>query len=370
MGAIVDIIKDSLDPEMVKEQREAFSGRAGANAALEGAAAQERTSNRAIDLQESFLNDLQQRTNPFLQFGSSNINNLQSALGESNPLLSRINYLASNGVDRRYKTGIDNAALNPQRNAQLDRLNELSTDPNAQANFVSNNPFFNALAKQAQDNILNIQAAKGKLGSSGTLEALQDSRLRLGSQFLNQELGNLRAGAGLNEQIQGNQFNRLLSGANVGNTEFNNLLSAAGVNSNDNQIRTNNLFRAISSGQNAAAFQGAAGQQTGNQITNLLTGIGNAQAAGGIGAANSLAQGSNNIASIVGAFLCDKRFKQNIKEVGEFKSDRGYKYKTYEFNYVNSKDRVVSVMAQDVEKINPDAVFSFHGVKYVNSAKL
>ena len=58
------------------------------------------------------------------------------------------------------------------------------------------------------------------------------------------------------------------------------------------------LLSALGLGQASAAQQAAGGLQTGQNRVDLLTQIGNAQAAGGIGAANALGQGSQNLAGL------------------------------------------------------------------------
>ena len=58
------------------------------------------------------------------------------------------------------------------------------------------------------------------------------------------------------------------------------------------------LLSAARLGQASAAQQAAGGLQTGQNRVDLLTQIGNTQAAGGIGAANALGQGASNIAGL------------------------------------------------------------------------
>ena len=110
-------------------------------------------------------------------------------------------------------------------------------DPNAQVDFLANNPVFQNLGERQVRETLASAASRGKLGAGGTAADIQSGLINLGNQLINQ------------------QFNRL-----------------------------NPL---ISMGQASAARQGAGS-------VNLLTGIGNAQAAGLIGAQNSLSQGSAN----------------------------------------------------------------------------
>jgi hypothetical protein len=121
-------------------------------------------------------------------------------------------------------------------------------DPNAQFNFVKDNPFYKLLADDAQKRIFSNAAARGKIGSGGTAEALQNSLLLLGTDLINNQFG-------LQNQAIGN---------------------------------TSNI---VQLGQSAAAGQGSATLNAGNNISNLTTDKGNVQAAGKVGAANAFTQG-------------------------------------------------------------------------------
>lgn len=70
----------------------------------------------------------------------------------------------------------------------LEGLGSLVTDPQAQLEFVQNNPFFEALAQRSQEGILGGAAAKGKAFAGGTAEALQNSLLLLGTDLVNQSI--------------------------------------------------------------------------------------------------------------------------------------------------------------------------------------
>lgn len=77
--------------------------------------------------------------------------------------------------------------------------------------------------------------------------------------------------------------------------------------------------------------------------------------------ASGLFQG---IGSAVGGFMAkgsDIRIKENIRKVGS--TDSGLPVYTY--NYIGNKTTEMGVMAQDVEKVNPDAVTELNGYKAV-----
>lgn len=202
----------------------------------------------------------------------------------------------------------------------LPGLSELISDPNAQLNFVQNNPFFNAMAKQAKDSLFANQAARGKLGSGDTAAGLQDRLLLLGNSLL------------------------------------------------DNSI--NQRFNLATMGANAAAQTGTMTQNSGNSISDLLTGIGNAGAAGQIGVANAMGQGASNamtgLISGLGLALSDRRMKTDARIVGELTKG----IPLYIAKYVGCAMDMFCVMAQDVEPIFPGVVCDVFGVKYVDYDEL
>jgi hypothetical protein len=129
--------------------------------------------------------------------------------------------------------------------AALPSLTGLATDPNAQKDFITENPFYKALADDAQSRLLGAQASQGKAYSGGTREALQNSLLLLG------------------DDLVGSNVNRQQNLANMG--------------------------------MGAAGNQAAAAQYGGRSISELVTGQANANAAGLVGAANAEGQGSENL---------------------------------------------------------------------------
>ena len=91
----------------------------------------------------------------------------------------------------------------------VSKINEIQADPTA---YIQNNPLYNSLAEDAKRRLLANQAAKGKVGSGGTASALQDQLLQLGNGLVQQELGNLRADAGIG-QNSANVSSNLTTGA-------------------------------------------------------------------------------------------------------------------------------------------------------------
>jgi len=207
-------------------------------------------------------------------------------------------------------------------------LKDLITDPTVQLDFIRNNPFFTALAEESKTNILKSSAARGKSQSGGTEEALQNSLVLLGSDLLNQNI-----------------------------TQRQNLVTL---------------------GANAAAGQATATQRGAATISDLAqTGVGAradlttsgaaASAAGVVGAANARTDAANAFLKLGGDVAtaaiaaCDIRVKENIERVGQLPNG----LPVYLFNYIGSDIPQINVMAQDVEKVNPDAVIEINGIKHI-----
>jgi len=138
-----------------------------------------------------------------------------------------------------------------------------------------------------------------------------------------------------------NEYTAMTSGSQVQNPTF-----SSGGNSGTQPVDYANLVN-----QNYQNQVGAANaQQAGN----------NATTAGLFGLGGSLLGASKN--SLIGSlFASDARIKENIEPIGQ---ENGFN--VYEFNYIGKPDKYIGVMAQEVEKINPDAVVEINGVKHVN----
>lgn len=163
-------------------------------------------------------------------------------------------------------------------------------------------------------------AARGGLNSGATLKALT----RFGQDYASQEYQNA--------------YNRF---TNDQDRRFNKYASLAGVG----QVAS----------QNQAQFAGQYGQTVGGN----LIGLGNANAAAHIGAANmnaqflgGLAQGGGQAAGAIA--MSDERLKKNIKPVNkEDLEELRNTIKPYVFEYIDGKfgdGEFIGVMAQDLEK--------------------
>lgn len=97
---------------------------------------------------------------------------------EANELLRKEGKAARERIEPFTQEGLD----------AFSGIADLVTNPERQRQFISENPFFESLAEDAQNRLFANQAAKGKLGSGDTAQALQNSLLLLGSDLLNQNV--------------------------------------------------------------------------------------------------------------------------------------------------------------------------------------
>lgn len=155
----------------------------------------------------------------------------------------------------------------------------------------------------------------------------------------------------------------------------------------------NRLFNISALGQSAAAFTGAGAIQTGQGVAQTILTGGEARANQFINIGSSINQGLNNIlfgalnfgnvggssgisptpglvpppSNVPGTIIpSDERIKENIEPAGE----KFYGLNLYRFNYkpeMGFGDKTyIGPMAQEVEKIYPNAVVEFDGLKMID----
>jgi hypothetical protein len=143
-----------------------------------------------------------------------------------------------------------------------------------------------------------------------------------------------------------------------------------------------NLGAGVGFGQNANATTATAASGATANASNLLSSIGNAQAAGTMGAANAWASGLNNISNYAmlygmrsGQPGSDIRMKENIEAIGWLPN--GLPVYSWEYKPEFKDDeycghgKFVGVMAHEVEKVIPDAVITrSDGFKMVDYTKV
>ncbi len=378
-----------------------LTGQSGAEAALAGAQSQSQSSREALEETRIAREEGRRILQPFVDVGTSQagiIGGLPGQVPQAPGSLSGEALLGGLGGLRSFQqlsgetsgiSGENQAALNlaSSLGGQVSDIQGL--DPN-----VLQSPFFQALQDEATRNLEASAAARGRVGAGGTKDAIARQSLLLGQQFGQQDLeSRLRAqgqqfgqattatGLNLNQQqqdflnrlgAQGQRFEQLQSTAGFGQGaqgQFFGQSSQASQQDFANQLaaqqqefgQRQNL---LNIGQASAAGVGAQGLQSSSQASGLLTGIGNAQAAGGIGAANALAQGSQNAVQIGGTLLgafSDRRLKTNIKFKG--KTPAGNNWYSYDYIWGESSE---GVMADEVRHIEGAVIRHESGFDMVN----
>lgn len=198
----------------------------------------------------------------------------------------------------------------------MDQAGQMFGGGGAQA--IQQDPAFQALANRQMQNTLASQAAQGRVGAGETPGILQRGITNLGQDFLSNQRGD--------------------------------------------------LLNALGFGQASAAQQAAGGIQSGQRGSELLTQIGNAQAAGGIGAANAMGQGASNVSGLAGgimSFFSDPRTKVNVTKNGTWRG-----HNTYKYQYKGHDGWFIGVMSDEVKATNPNAVSNHNGLDVVDYGAL
>lgn len=211
-------------------------------------------------------------------------------------------------------------------------INPQGQDPNE----VINNPFFQALSQEQDRNTLAQRAALGLAGSGGTQDALTRNILQLGNTFQQQNLANQQA-----------RFNQLFNVAGMGQ----NAAAMSGT-------QTANILQGIANSQSTVPLaQAQVGAQQGQQIMNLLSGDKAIEAIGSLfggssagGGASGAMGGSSGLSSMMSSFS-DRRLKRDIKKVSSDENGNIYRFK-----YIDSDVIYEGRMADELQKVRPDAV--------------
>ena len=135
---------------------------------------------------------------------------------------------------------------------------------------------------------------------------------------------------------------------------------AAGFAQQDLQNQFGRLGQIAGQGQTAGTNIGQFGAQTAGNIAGLTQAGSEARASGILGAAQAESQFTNQLLQLGGqaagaAMFSDERLKTDIKLI-----DKDENGNIYEFKYIDSDVLYTGRMAQELQKIRPDAV-SMHG---------
>ena len=243
------------------------------------------------------------------------------------------------------------------------------TDPNAQFEFLQNNPLFKMGLDNANRQTLQMAASRGRLSAGDTLEQLNNNAMLTASPLIAQQ-----------KQSIGDLINL---GQNNATNQNNIMQNTAG---NQAGILQNTALNRSNITQGAAVNEG-----------NLLTGAAAAQGAGLVGAANARGAGAasmlkfgsqlvgNAVSAAAGAFgappvpalaaggsspmlaapfnpltASDPALKTNIKSIG---TENGFNVYSWDWNEkandIGLFGNDSGVMADEVKAINPEAVTTF-----------
>jgi len=288
-------------------------GVVSSQAAKKGAKAQTQAAETGVAEQRAARESFEARTQPFADIGLEAGKQLRKSLSRPKE--------AQQFADPTQQ--IESAFADPTQQLQRDfvdptqQLQSFLDDPTQQLAEI--NPIVDFLRQQGFEQIEESAAAGGRLGAGGTLRDLSRFNTQLVStivpQLQAQRFGQLSAAAQLQQQQQQREFGRDFSTAQLQQQqqqqEFGREFSTAQIQQQQQQQefgrefslenqRFNQLFNVTGLGANVVAGQGTAGLQTATNISNLLVGAGQAQAAGIAGQAAAVTGTLQNIAGIAG----------------------------------------------------------------------
>lgn len=215
--------------------------------------------------------------------------------------------------------GIARGDLQPYREAGETALNQFTTlaqDPQAQFDIANDNPLFqemlgfertaqapnfdasaltnfdpirdNPLLAMAMDEtsrrMSETQAAQGRFDSGSTLVDLNKALAMTANSLANDEFGRRQRGFQADSLAESANFDNAVL---QDNQTFNDLLTRVATQQGLVTDTFNRFGTLAASGLNAAAGSAVAAQNTGSQVSQTQLGIGNAQAAGLVGANNA-----------------------------------------------------------------------------------
>ena len=303
MGAVRNIAGGGLG--LIREGFESITGQNEAERAIErGSTAMERATAMGVAEQQAAREQITQQLAPFREAGTGALGGLTGVAG---------------------------------------RPVDMSGLPSILPGDIGQDSLFQSLKRQAISGIESSAAARGKLMSGSTPQAIAEQVQNLALQ---------RAGQiqGMNLAARGQLF-----GERVGEQER----------------QYQQLFNLAGLGQASAAQQAANLQSAAANIGELYAQQANARAAALMGGANIQAQAGQGLLGMIGriggaaagnpTMMSDRRVKEDIKQVGMLDSG----LPVYTFKYKGADTVHMGVMAQDVEQVNPDAVIEIGGIKHV-----
>lgn len=198
------------------------------------------------------------------------------------------------------------------------------TDPQAQFDFLQQNPLFREALESAQTQTKGMAAARGRLSAGDTLQQLSKNVLLSAQPLISGQKQSIMDLLGLGAGVAGSQAN-IATGA-------------------------------------------------GADIADLIGSGAAAQAAGEVGAATAQGQGAQNLLTsglLAGSIFSDIRLKENLNKIGE---SNGHNIYYWTWNKIAEKLGLsgdgIGVIAQEVLKICPEAISTDRGYMKVNYSML
>ncbi len=248
-----------------------FRKLSGADAAKDAARIQAAAGNEAIDQLRAELGIARQDLQPFVDVGGPALDDLrgfntfesQEAYASNDPAFQNVRDFTARPIDFD-----PTARLNPV----------LNFDPTA------NNPIYDAAAGEAMRRVEESRAARGKFDSGGTLVDLTNATAMTRNDLANSELSRLlqTAGIGIDADLAAVGVDQ-----QENQTDFNRLIQEAGLKSGLTTDQFNRLLSVANLSQASAAGQASNQQALGSQVAGITQSVGNARAAGIVGAANA-----------------------------------------------------------------------------------
>lgn len=218
---------------------------------------------------------------PYVQGGKQDYINLRGMQGRGE----------FNSPDFKYQGG-------PEFNAPADTY----TDPGFSLKDVMNDPGYKFRLNQGINAVQNSAAARHSLHSGNTLTGINDYAQGFASNEANNAYARYAAdrAAGTAHNIDARNF-AWDTFNNNRNFAYGSQMDTYNSGVNSKQARFNRLSQLAGYGPQATSSLIGINTEYGNNVGNLLTGIGNVQAAGITGNANAKTQGTQNLLNFGGA---------------------------------------------------------------------
>lgn len=200
-------------------------------------------------------------------------------------------------------------------------------------------------------------------GEEKIRQELDDTQYRGLFDAFNQANTQFNRGTDVLAQGIGQGLQTAQQGQQMSMADMANLLKSGGVQMENNQAKLTDAYSRFVEERNYPYEQinflsNILNPMTGNYKAGQTTAE---QKGGGSGVLGAV----TGIGSIIGGLFSDERVKENIEEVGEL--DNGLT--VFKYNYKGDPRTQIGVMAQEVEKVNPNAVSEVGGIKMVDYEK-